>query len=752
MSALDSALKYVAYGWHVFPCHSVLDGQCSCGNPSCGNAGKHPRTLRGVHDSSDDPEQVREWWRRWPDANPALDCGKSGLFVIDVDPRHDGFESLDNFEALRGDSLPQTLTSFTGSGGLHLFFEQREDLRARGRNPWLKGVDVKADGGYVMLPPSTHMSGNPYRWRHVAAPVGCPDDVLRSIIGEGDGTERAPLPASDDILAGVPEGARDDTFFRYACRLRRNGNTEAEALAIILHAAQNANPPFPEMDAARKVKQAFQDKYLEAEAARADLLACSDEGNARRFAQFFSNDARFVAGMSWLTWDETTRAWVRDTDGVRVLGMARRLPDFIRELEAQRDGLDAEDAERLVGWANRTETLSRLEAAVKLSRSDPLLLREADDFDSDRWLLNTPAGVLDLRTGRVRESRREDLMTRTVAWSVGDEESPRWNEFLERVQPDPELRAYLRRAVGYSLTGVTDEKCMFVLHGRGQNGKTVFLEVLRRLLKSYAGTAAKSVLVGRRDGTHPTDLAAIVGRRFVTCGEEIEKKDRVNAGLVKSLTGGDELTARFMRQDYFSFTPVCKLWLGTNYRPGLTDFGDAMRERLRLVPWEVVIPPEERRPRDEFMGELLSEADGILRWAVNGLLDWLDLGSLREPEVMRAARDEWFDDEDEFREFMEESVMTPLIDTQRGWATAADAAEAGWFTPSQDAHNAYREWFMLRGDDLKFALGKPAFARELSQRGVVRLKFRGVRGFVCQVRRMSSLGVNTATGEVLEDR
>lgn len=264
---IDSIRSYVARGWHVFPLHSIERGRCTCKDgASCRSPGKHPRTHNGVNDATNDQAQIDVWLSTYGDsANWGLACGSvSGVFVIDVDAKHGGFESLDEYG-----EMPETLRAISGGGGRHYFFEYPSDgLPLGNRVRWLPGVDVRSDGGYVVLPPGRHVSGGRYHWQDDGTTaVDPPLNLLESI--RSGSTSQGPDGRLDDsasILDGVPEGQRDDVLFRWACRLRRQLEGDADGgraaiTTLILEAARRSE--FPERDALAKVDQAFKQDHTD---------------------------------------------------------------------------------------------------------------------------------------------------------------------------------------------------------------------------------------------------------------------------------------------------------------------------------------------------------------------------------------------------------------------------------------------------------------------------------------------------------
>jgi putative DNA primase/helicase len=251
----------------------------------------------------------------------------------------------------------------------------------------------------------------------------------------------------------------------------------------------------------------------------------------------------------------------------------------------------------------------------------------------------------------------------TAAGPGGD--CPQWLQFLDRVTGgDSELRAFLQRMIGYCLTGVTRDHALFFLYGTGANGKSVFLSTISELLGDYARTAAPSSFTASAIEQHPTDLAGLRGARFVMA-VETEDGARWAESKIKSLTGGDKVTARFMRGDYFEFIPEFKLVIAGNHKPGLRSVDEAIRRRLNLVPFTVTIPKDERDSR--LSEKLRSEFSGILKWALQGCLDWQRRG-LSAPSAVRAATEEYLAAEDAIGRWLEERCTRNKGD----WATSSD--------------------------------------------------------------------------------
>jgi putative DNA primase/helicase len=333
----------------------------------------------------------------------------------------------------------------------------------------------------------------------------------------------------------------------------------------------------------------------------------------------------------------------------------------------------------------------------RLARADRRHAATTDEWDADPWLLNTPGGVVDLKTGRMRPHERADRMTKiTTATPSGD--CPTWRQFIDEVTGgDKELESYLQRMVGYALTGSTQEHALFFLYGTGANGKSVFVNTLATILGDYATNAPMDTFMETRTDRHPTDMAGLRGARFVAA-IETEQGKRWAESKLKNLTGGDKISARFMRQDFFEFFPQFKLFVAGNHKPAIRNIDEAMRRRLHLIPFTITVPPERRDK--SLQQKLLAERDGILAWAVQGCLDWQRHGRLSPPQRVVDATEEYFEAEDALGRWLDErclrepnakSLTAELFNDWKLWAEAA-----GEFTGSQ---KRFADLLLTRGMD-----------------------------------------------------
>jgi putative DNA primase/helicase len=281
--------------------------------------------------------------------------------------------------------------------------------------------------------------------------------------------------------------------------------------------------------------------------------------------------------------------------------------------------------------------------------------------------------MIELRTGLSRTPRREDYCTKIAAVAPGGD-CPRWRQFLNEITSgDADLQSYLQRMAGYCMTGLTIEHVMFFCWGTGANGKSVFINTLAGIWGDYAVTAPMETFVASRNDHHPTDLAMLRGARLVVA-HETERGRRWAESKIKALTGGDRISARFMRQDFFEFTPQFKLLIAGNYKPGLRGVDEAIRRRLHLIPFDVTIPPEKRNPK--LFEELREEWGGILQWASDGCLEWQRIG-LAPPRAVIDATERYLAAEDAIANWLDDrceqdptfsATRGRLFDDWRDWA------------------------------------------------------------------------------------
>ena len=660
-TTLDFALGYVSKGWRVLPLHSITpEKTCTCGKADCHSPGKHPRLENGVKGASAEKNKVIGWWKDWPEANVGIACGRdSNLLVLDVDNAQfdQGEESLK--ELLNGDGEPETVQVLTGNGR-HLYFLHPGGT-VKNKVKLLDGLDIRSDGGYVVAPPSRHINGRTYEFEASSHPKDVPISeapkwLLKALSEHGSYSTDIKSPNSNYKITQyqlplkaekIKEGERNASLTSFAGTLRRKGCTLAEITeATLRRNAEACDPPLERSEVEGIAKSVAQYAPHKEEYHHTDL------GNAQRLAENCGEDIRFLGDRKeWLLWKGNR--WDVDR-GAEIIAKAVAT---IRRMYAEASAIE-EKKERLafLEWIRQSESRSRISNMLDLGRGMPNMLIQPDDLDEDPYLFNVENGTVDLKRGELREHRKTDFLSRLAPVEFNPSaKCPRWTAFLEEIlQGNADLIAFLKTAIGWSLTGVLEENVVFILYGKGSNGKTTFLSTLEHLFGDYAVHTPTETLLARRNDTIPNDLARLKGTRLVTAVEAGEGR-RLNESRIKQLTGGDTISARFLHGEFFDFKPTFKLWFGTNHKPVIKETTHAIWRRIRLVPFTVQIP-EDRQ--DKRLGaKLAEELPGILNWCLDGCLNWQVQGELGYPEAVRNATQEYRSEMDLVGEFLDDRCI-----------------------------------------------------------------------------------------------
>ncbi len=501
----------------------------------------------------------------------------------------------------------------------------------------------------------------------------------------------------DKALDLAHVGNRNTTGFWLACQLRDAGIAEAEAegwlLAYARSVPQTAGDFYSDAAAMASLKSAYRapqreeaksmttrtqaqrsapgaaptaepPAWLEGEEAAPPAVPSSagvgqrdpehftDLGNARRLVRLHGRDLRYCYPWTkWLVWDGLR--WAIDDSGEA----ARRAKQTVKSMYAEAAGLPDDDGKNLAKHAIKCESAQRITAMLTMAQSEEGIPVRPREMDGDPWLLNVLNGTLDLRSGELRDHDRRHLLTK-VAPVIYDPSAtcPAWDAFLERVMGgNAELIGFLRRAVGYTLTGNVSEQVMFLLYGTGANGKSTFLETLRTMLgEDYARQIRPESLTDVNRGTGPTeDLARLKGARMVSARETEEGK-RLAEALIKELSGGDTVTVRYLYSESFEYKPEFKLFLGANHKPVIRGTDYAIWRRIKLIPFAVTIPPEERDK--QLYRKLEAELSGILNWALRGCAEWQRAG-LGTAAAVDAATEAYRAESDALASFLTDCTL-----------------------------------------------------------------------------------------------
>jgi putative DNA primase/helicase len=410
---------------------------------------------------------------------------------------------------------------------------------------------------------------------------------------------------------------------------------------------------------------------------------------AQEVVQLHGESFRYVeAWGKWFVWDGV--CWREDDTG-RVIDQYIRVVCYEK---ADRIGQqNTKNAEKLSAKLLSSATIHSVR---KLAQSIPPVASTVDQWDKDPWLLNTPDGVVDLRTGELREHCHDDYMTKIT------EVAPDWNcptplfdSFIDRIMKgDQEFIAYAMRVFGYSLTGLVNEHVICFGYGEGRNGKGVLLNTVGGLMNDYSVVAPITTFIVSKHEQHPTDLASLRGARFVRCSE-VEKGHQWAEAKIKLLSGGDPIKARFMRQDFFTYQPQFKLFIIGNHKPSLRTVDEAIKGRMQMWPFDVVIPEKER---DKMLEEKLkAERPGILAKMIDGCMEWQRIG-LKPPQCVIEKTAEYMQDQDSVAEWFKDCIeldvkgfepIQGLFDSWTQWATRAGE----WVGKRKE----FKAWFEKRG-------------------------------------------------------
>ena len=741
---LSWALYYAGLGW---PVHPLVPGA------------KEPLLKDWPNRASTDPAAIRAWWARRPDANIGLATGPLVVVDLDVKAGHDGIQAWADL-GVRSD----TVASRTPSGGLHLFYAANGAEVGNSAGRLAPGIDLRGRGGYVVLPPSALADGRAWTWQQSPAdrpPVPLPlvlvpllakpsppppapaPPVGPSPIAAGSSYALAALDGELARLAAAPPGRRNDQLNRSAYALGRlvgaglldraavEARLEDVALSIGLDPAEigptiksgldagqqeprrplspSPHPPIPSAPSPPRLPEQ-------------DILAAlegGESGDADLLAALYADRLAFDhAAGDWYLWDGVH--WQPDRRQQVVPLVSGPLAGQYLSLAAhRRSACDDELSQKLVKRAQALRYRSRITNVLALATSRPSLALDGDEWDTDPWLLGVANGTIDLRTGALRPPDPADYI-RTSAptnWRGIDHPAPRWDGFLAQILAGhQDLIDFLQRLLGYAITGLSTEHALAVLWGAGRNGKDTLLETLAHVLGPMASPVAADVMLGggRNPNAATPNLYALRPLRLAWVNETNDGA-RLDAGRIKHLTGGGQVPARPLYGKPVVFSPRYLLLLITNCKPHASAGDYALWKRLLLVPFtqsfvddpDPGLPAEHKRdPR--LLDQLRAEASGILAWLVRGCLAWQRDG-LNPPPAVRAATDEYRQEEDSIGQFLAECCEL----------------QPGAQVKAADLYSAFDRWARENGLD---AMSNTAFGKGLACRKLV--KSRHVAGLV----------------------
>lgn len=422
--------------------------------------------------------------------------------------------------------------------------------------------------------------------------------------------------------------------------------------------------------------------------------ALTDYGNAERLVDRFGDNIRYCHEQDWLIW--TGKRWTEDKTGQ----LMRYAKETVRHIYGEAERADDRDTrKKIASHALTSEKRERLRAMIDLARDEAGIPTRAILLDNDPMSFNVLNGTINLKTGLLQPHNRADLITKItqIEFKPGSI-CPTWIDFLNRIfNQDKSMIAFIQQGIGYSLTGLTVEQIFFLLYGTGSNGKSTFLEIIKMLLGDYAKATNFTTFLEKQGDSIRNDLAGLAGARFVVA-KEAKMGKGFDESVIKELTGGDTISARFLRKEFFEFKPAFKIWLAANHKPRIKEQSTGIWRRVRLVPFETQIA-EEEADRD-LIYKLEAELPGILNWAIQGCLDWQKAGRLIAPGRVKEATEAYKSESDRLREFITENCFT-------GKASKFSVVFS-------TLYSAYVTW--CKSND-EMPLGKMSFRSALEERG-----------------------------------
>ncbi len=708
---LLQACRLAEGGYSVLPLFEPTSSGCACGNPDCARVGKHPRTRHGVHDATSDVRIIADWWEQWPFANIGLATGLlSNVFVVDID----GPEGKKTLSALMGtaDRILDQAKVRTGRGS-HYYF--RCEGHTIGNRPLGPGLDVRGDGGYVVGIQSRHASGKIYQHAHwglrpnlrlvpgsipewLAEALGIkPKMISPSIepLEEQLSNAYATAALADELekLRQCRPGTRNTTLNRCAFKLgqlvgsgildasaaeaelmataRQIGLSDSEAAATIRSGLIAGQDHPRQLIGTLKVEHPVPAATMEARDPLLEELVQLDEtdaGNAQRLVRRSENILAYTPGQGFLVYDGAR--WRMDAQLQRIrlaVETAAGIADEAPYLERDNDRAGR------ARFSKASLSKGSLDRMLDVARHR--LMKDDAAFDADPYLLNVKNGTINLRTGGIQPHSPGDLQTKLAPVDYNPQaECPTLLSFLDQaLAGDADLTAFVQKAVGLSLTGITSEQVFFFPFGPGSTGKSTLVNIIRDMLGDYGmHTPTESLMTKQYDNGIPADVARLKGARMVTA-TEVNWHRQIDEAKVKAMTGGDPLTARFLHGNFFEFVPQFKLWLAANDLPGVRGTAEAFWRRVRVIPFKVKVADDVKD--GDLPKKLKAEFPGILAWAVRGCLAWQREG-LGIPKAVKHATEGWVRKADHLPKFCNDELINEhgnnlsahfLIERYKAW-------------------------------------------------------------------------------------
>ena len=688
MGLLAFAMDYAGRGWLVFP----LPPRAKI--PSAGS--------QGFKDASRDLEQIRKWWTESPNANIGLACNISQILAVDVDEdeekNHHGIEDWNKI-VKQYHIDDNTWTNITGRGGMHILYKVPVNIKIKPPKNLLncESIDLKWNG-YIILPPSVHPNGKKYEWEVSHRPdetnIKHLPDVLLNLFNNPHKIKTQKL--YEENPEDITIGRRDNYFNSLSGYWWRTGIVnDPESFAAKCEAYNQRMPdPFTPKELEKVIESGL--KYQ-----RDKNYLLTDLSNAERIKDQYGSSLRYCYKTErWHIWDGCV--WLADEKG-QMHDFAQKL---VRDIMHEQIETNPGEFKKVLPLQSHT----RIKAMIEESK--PMLSCLPQDFEKDPMLLNCQNGIIDLTNGNLLP-HDPDLMLSKLAPVNYDPNAkcPLWDSFIDEIMLGKnDLIKFLQRMAGLSLTGRMDEQYFFILYGEGNNGKTTFVECMRDVLGTYSiAMPAEGITIKKFGMDNKHQMARLPGIRLATVSET-EKGEQLAESLIKQFTGGGEINAEMKYGHPFSFRPVAKIWIETNFKPVIRGRDKAIWRRVILVPFSFHV--EEFLKDKELRSKLSKELPGILNWAIQGCLD-LQQHGLEPPEKVLDAVEEYKAESDVLGDFINEHF---IIDD-------------GGTTRFSEARQLYVDWCKANNEEARSStwLGK-ALSERFEKVNVGHNNERGYKG------------------------
>lgn len=661
---------------------------------------KSPYTARGLKEATTDTSQINDWWEKHPGALVAVTCGESsGILVIDIDSGANKCGEA-SFKAT-GLSIPSTVQTKTMSGGRHVLFRypKGSNLRNSASTCFGPDIDVRAEGGYVIFAGSVLPDGRRYEYVEglsmdevEIAPL--PDEYLKRLLTPNKEVQR-------NRATGAQEGARNQTLFQHAVSAVHGAMTDEEVRTTAFQLNQTFNPPLDADEVEGTVRSAVSYR-------KNSRLPHTDLGNAERFREAWQGRVHYIREhRAWASFDG--QRWVLDDAAA-----ARMAHETVRGIVREVASSDPDELQQAIRWQKNSEANARINSLLDIASQLEGLSISQEAFDTHPHLFNFQNGTMDLKSGEFREARANDRITRMAGckWEA-NATAPRFVQFISEVVGEDEDDArYLKKLAGYILAADRIEQRIQILIGDGGDGKSTLIETLKRLMGDYQTTLAATSISTQNTGGIPNDIAKLAGKRLATISE-LPQKLHVNTQLVKAISGGDTLTARFLHKEYFDFEPTAQLLVATNFYPYADVEDQAYFRRLAILRFPKSFANS--NPDKSLKSKLAEELPGIAKWAVDGYRAYLDEG-LELTQSMHSELEKYRHFTDPLTGFFDNCLKVTHRETD--------------FVPTDDLVDAATEY--CRSEDRPYP-EKNTVIRYMERRGLQRVQRRQgekrLRGF-----------------------